>query len=505
MNNKLIRLLNNLTTEDLENMVLDLYEFYYNFVAIGYANNVEANHIRILANKLTEVFLGELTNLCVAIPPRHSKSSIVTLAFPLWLIFENPNLNILIVNAEANLSENFGIRLREYIKLYGSVFNVYLSDVKHSSTHLKFEDKNGQLYKGSIRLVGASGSITGQDADYLILDDIYKGFEDITPTLLDKKIDWFKTMILQRKEPQTKLLILHTRWATNDLQGYLKKTSKEKYSFLSFPAIKEDGLPLWRERYSIEFLKNQLKEMGERLFSSIYQQKPLDETGSFFNIDKIIWHDEPFNFHDEYIEAKVRSWDLAYSDESKGIARDYTVGVPMYRLNKDTYLITDFVYGQFGEDLKNQLIKTSKSDGAGTKILIETGTKGGASAFLYKEYASYLRGYNTKQSEPIGSKVDRATPLKNAILDGKIHIAIMNDELRGELIKQLKAFPLGATHDDIIDAIAYGYTELETNSENLVMTSGKSRRFTFDDEELFLRRNRRNNANRNRRTNRTRI
>lgn len=500
MKNQLIRLLNKLTTEDLENLFLDLYEFYYNFIAIGYANNVEAGHIQILADRLTEVYLGHINNLCVSMPPRHSKSSIVTLAFPLWLIFENPDLNILIVNAEANLSETFGIRLREYIKLYGAVFNVYLSDVKHSSTHIKFENDKGQLYKGSIRLVGASGSITGQDADYLILDDIYKGFEDITPTLLAKKIEWFKTMILQRKEPQTKMLILHTRWATNDLTGYLQKSSEEKYSFLSFSAIKEDGLPLWPERYSIDFLKNQLKEMGERLFSSIYQQKPLDETGSFFNIDKINWHDEPFNWHDEYIEAKVRSWDLAYSDESKGIARDYTVGVPMYRLNKDTYIITDFIYGQFGESLKNQLIKTARLDGTGTKILIETGTKGGASKFLYKEYASYLRGYNTKQSEPIGAKVDRATPLKNAILDGKIHIAVMNDDLRAELIRQLKAFPLGSTHDDIIDAMAYAYSELETSGVNVIGTAGKREKFSLDNPRpTRTYRNRRNNRP-NRRT-----
>lgn len=493
MKNGIIRLLNNLTTEDLENMVLDLYEFYYNFIAIGYPKNVEANHIKILANKLTEVYLDKITNLCVAMPPRHSKSSIVTLAFPLWLIFENPNLNILIVNAEANLSENFGIRLREYIKLYGSVFNVYLSDVKHSSTHIKFENEHGQLYKGSIRLVGASGSITGQDADYLILDDIYKGFEDITPTLLEKKINWFKTMILQRKEPQTKLLILHTRWSTSDLQGYLKENEPNSYSFLSFPAISEDGVPLWRERYSLEFLKQQLKEMGERLFSSIYQQRPLDETGSFFNIDKIIWHDEPFNPNEEGIERSVRSWDLAYSDESKGISRDYTVGVKMFKQNKNSYVITNFVYGQFGEDLKNQLVKTARSDGTGTKILIETGTKGGAAKYLYNEYASYLTGYYTKQSEPIGSKVDRATPFKNAILDGKIHIAVTNDYLRGELIKQLKSFPLGK-HDDIIDAIAYAYSELETGTDASIYGTGGARHYKAIDGNSYRTRRERKNS-----------
>ena len=135
------------------------------------------------------------------------------------------------------MSENFGIRLREFIREYGEIFDVYLSDVKHSSTHIKFEDSKGKLYKGSIRLTGASGSITGQDADLLVLDDVYKGFSDITPTLLDKKIDWYKTMILQRKEPQTKIIILHTRWASNDLIGYLQEHSPEKYDFVSFPAI----------------------------------------------------------------------------------------------------------------------------------------------------------------------------------------------------------------------------------------------------------------------------
>lgn len=473
MKNKLIRKLNKLTTADLENMLLDLYEFYYNFIAITYSNNVDAQHIRILANELTEIFLGYKNNLCVAMPPRHSKTSVVTLAFPLWLIFQNPNLNILIVNAEASLSENFGIRLREFIKLYGAIFNVYLSDVKHSSTHIKFCNKDGVLYKGSIRLVGASGSITGQDADYLILDDIYKGFEDITPTLLEKKIEWFKTKITQRREPQTKLLILNTRWATNDLTGYLQENHPNEYSFLSFPAIKKDGSPLWAERYSIEFLKQQLEEMGERLFSSIYQQKPLDETGSFFNVEKIIWESEPFNKANKQVMA-CRSWDLAYSDESKGISRDSTVGVPMYR-DGEAYYITDFEFGQFGENLKNVLKATAERDGVGMPILIESGTVGGASKFLFNEYAKHLTGFRTYQSEPVGSKVDRATPFKNAILDGKIHVAVMNDNLRAELIKQLKAFPLGA-HDDIIDALSYGFNWLNQYGGGCLISVGAIRK-----------------------------
>jgi len=460
MKMELMNLLNDLSDKDLDLMLNDLYEFYFNFIALRYSNYVDAPHIKEIANNLTELYLNETDkHLCLAIAPRHSKSSIVTLAFPLWLIFQNPDLNILIVNAEASLSENFGIRLREYVKEYGEIFDVYLSDIKHSSTHIKFEDKNGRLYKGSIRLTGASGSITGQDADILILDDIYKGFSDITPTLLDKKIEWFKTMILQRKEPQTKLLILHTRWATNDLQGYLMENSPDKYEFISYPAIKEDGEPLWKERYSIQFLKSQMEEMGERLFSSIFQQKPLDESGSFFNLDKIVWEDDPFDKSDKVIYS-CRSWDLAYSDESKGISRDSTVGVLMHKLNNKHYVISEMEYGQYGEGLKDHLKMIANKDGVKIPILIESGTVGGASKFLFNEYSSYLKGYMTKQSEPIGSKSDRAYGFRQAILDGFIHVHIQSDYIRGEFIKQLSSFPLGK-HDDMIDSCSYAFNFLK--------------------------------------------
>lgn len=459
MKRELVSMLNKLDREDFENMLLDLYEFYYNFIALRYKDYVDAPHIKELADLLMKLYLTDSSkNLCVSIPPRHSKSSIMTIAFPLWLIFQDPDMNILIINAEASLSENFGIRLREYVKDYGEIFDVKVSDVKHSSTHLKFENSKGDLYKGSIRLTGSNGSITGQDADILILDDIYKGFADITPSLLEKKIEWFKTMIIQRKEPDTKLMILHTRWASNDLQGYLMEHSPDKYEFFSYPAIKKDGSPLWAERYTIEFLKAQLEEMGERLFSCIFQQKPLDETGSFFNVDKVIFHDEPFDRSNKKLLA-CRSWDLAYSDESKGIQRDSSAGVLMYRVN-DEYVIADIEHGQYGEYLKQHLKKIAESDTSNITILIESGTVGGASKFLYKEYRSYLRGYTTHQSEPVGAKVDRATPFRQAILDGHVHVYLTDERVRGEFIKQLRSFPLGK-HDDIVDACAYAFNWLK--------------------------------------------
>lgn len=384
------------------------------------------------------------------IPTHNSKSSMVTLAYPLWLIFQNPHLNILIVSNEASLAETFGIKLREYIKKYGAYFGVHLSESKHSSTHLMFEDKKGLA--GSIKLVGANGSITGRDADYIIIDDPYKGFEDITPTLLQKRIDWFDTIIEQRIESHTKLVILHTRWHSNDLQGYFKKNRSEDYHFISFPAIKENGEQLWPEKYTIEKLEKKRESIGERLFQSIFQQKPIDDSSNFFDLNKFHWCAPP----EELTPIQMcRGWDVASSDPGKN---DFTAGVPMYLLNDyKSILITDFVHGQFGKDtsqeIKNQIIL----DGHDNISIIETGVAA-AGALLYDNWEQQLPGYFLERAIPVpnNSKADRATPLKDHIYDGHVYVDIQDNKLRKTFQDEFRAFPNGE-HDDIVDAAAHAF------------------------------------------------
>ena len=384
------------------------------------------------------------------IPTHNSKSSMVTLAYPLWLIFQNPHLNILIVSNEASLAETFGIKLREYIKKYGAYFGVHLSESKHSSTHLMFEDKKGLA--GSIKLVGANGSITGRDADYIIIDDPYKGFEDITPTLLQKRIDWFDTIIEQRIESHTKLVILHTRWHSNDLQGYFKKNRSEDYHFISFPAIKENGEQLWPEKYTIEKLEKKRENIGERLFQSIFQQKPIDDSSNFFDLNKFHWCAPP----EELTPIQMcRGWDVASSDPGKN---DFTAGVPMYLLNDyKSILITDFVHGQFGKDtsqeIKNQIIL----DGHDNISIIETGVAA-AGALLYDNWEQQLPGYFLERAIPVpnNSKADRATPLKDHIYDGHVYVDIQDNKLRKTFQDEFRAFPNGE-HDDIVDAAAHAF------------------------------------------------
>ena len=75
-----------LSKKETNEILNDLYLFYRVFITSNFNDDLEAEHIDLLSQQLTRLHLGDVERLCVAMPPRHSKSSMVTLAFPLWLI-----------------------------------------------------------------------------------------------------------------------------------------------------------------------------------------------------------------------------------------------------------------------------------------------------------------------------------------------------------------------------------------------------------------------------------
>ena len=435
-------------------MYLTPYEVYRKLTI---KDSVPATHVKEISDVLVHVTLNDdyYNRVCVSQPPRTAKSSLITLSYPFWLILNNPDTNIVIVNNTQSLAENFGIRLRQLFIDYKELLelnNIKLSDTKHSNSFFMFETLDGKLYDGSIKLMGTGGTLTGQNVDILICDDLIKGFSDCTPTLLAKKIEWFKSIILQRLEPHSKLIILGTRWASNDIIGYLEQNQPKDYKIIKIPALTDDGNCIWNNRYTPSFFLDRKREIGDRLFEALYQQRPLDETGDFFNLDKVrfITDDELPNYK---IISKVRSYDCAYSDDTKGDVNDRTASVLMLRTIDDYYIIRELRADRYGERLFNVIQSTARLDTPSIPVLIETGTVGGSSKALFDIYKDRLQGYRVEQSKPINSKVDRAYGFKEAILDGKVLICL-DDYSRGQLLEEMRGFPL-MKHDDIIDACSY--------------------------------------------------
>ena len=457
-------------------MYLTPYEVYRKLTI---KDSVPATHVKEISDVLVHITLNDdyYNRVCVSQPPRTAKSSLITLSYPFWLILNNPDTNIVIVNNTQSLAENFGIRLRQLFIDYKELLelnNIKLSDTKHSNSFFMFETLDGKLYDGSIKLMGTGGTLTGQNVDILICDDLIKGFSDCTPTLLAKKIEWFKSIILQRLEPHSKLIILGTRWASNDIIGYLEQNQPEDYKIIKIPALTDDGNCIWDNRYTPSFFLDRKREIGDRLFEALYQQRPLDETGDFFNLDKVrfITDDELPNYK---IISKVRSYDCAYSDDTKGDVNDRTASVLMLRTIDDYYIIRELRADRYGERLFNVIQSTARLDTPSIPVLIETGTVGGSSKALFDIYKDRLQGYRVEQSKPINSKVDRAYGFKEAILDGKVLICL-DDYSRGQLLEEMRGFPL-MKHDDIIDACSYAYNYLSSKGGgNMIGTGAKRHR-----------------------------
>lgn len=239
----------------------NLLLFYYTFVAWRFEDRCEGEHIKYLADKVTQtIYNPKFTNrLAIAMPPQHSKSSLVTVALPVWLTIRNPKLRIFVINAEKELSKTFGIQIRQLMQNIGHYYDMGVSNVQSSNTSLMFT-KNGWLCDGSIKLTGMSGGISGRPADALIIDDPYKGLEmEFTPTALNHSWRDYSSLIEQRARTKTKVILLHTRWHSEDIQGRLLADDyqRSKYEFIELSAIagendilgRQPGEPLWPQYY----------------------------------------------------------------------------------------------------------------------------------------------------------------------------------------------------------------------------------------------------------------
>jgi hypothetical protein len=443
-------------------------------------NSVPARHIQDISELLLETLLDDdkPDRITISQPPRTAKSSLITLSFPFWLILMNPTLNILIVNYSQGLADDFGMILRQLFidnKQLLSERNIYLSDREHSKSKFRFENKDGNLL-GSIKLVGVGGPITGRDVDICICDDLIKGFSDCTPTLLDKLYSWYQNILIPRLEPWSKLFMLGTRWHSQDVIGRLMEEQPEKYRFVTLKALNDDGTCIWSNRYTPDFFTERKQEVGDRVFEAQYQGQPLDETGDYFNIDHLqfIEHQDLNQYH---ITSTVRSYDCAYSDETKGQVNDRTASILMSRTIDDYYIIRELSVGRYGERLFNIIKSTARIDTPNTPIVIETGTAGGSSQFLFDIYKKRLPGYNVQQSLPLTSKSDRAFGFQQALHNDRVLICL-GDEARGELIEEMRGFPF-AKRDDIIDACSHAYNYLTQHTNTGVKTTNRKRKGSY--------------------------
>ena len=129
-----------------------------------------ARHLDLLCDVLEEVERGDLTRLIITMPPRHGKSMTVTESFPSWFIGRNPDRRVIEVSYGSELAQKFGLSNRRKVEEFGmDIFGIRVSSENASKTNWGLVGHPGGMISA-----GIGGSITGQGADLLIIDDPIK-------------------------------------------------------------------------------------------------------------------------------------------------------------------------------------------------------------------------------------------------------------------------------------------------------------------------------------------
>ena len=328
--------------------------------ATGY---VSGWHLDCICEHLEAVTRGELRDLIINIPPRHSKSLIVSVFWPVWQWLARPSLRLLYSSYSEGLSIRDALKSRRVIQSawfqarWGHLFRL-TSDQNAKSRYEN--DKTGYRLATSV-----SGANTGEGGDVIVADDPHNVKEAESVLVREGVLTWWdETMSSRGNDPKTAArVIVMQRVHMDDLTGHLLKTQPGVYHHLALPARYEprvhptpekpepyqpgdpqphDDCPIYPDprtepgellnpdRFDEESLRRLELSMGPYSAAGQLQQNPVPREGRVFSAD---W----FRPLPPYIDTpgkegapslrqslrRVLYFDLAFSEKETA---DYTAG-----------------------------------------------------------------------------------------------------------------------------------------------------------------------------------
>ena len=163
--------------------------------------------------------------------PRGSfKSSLWSVAYPIWRLLKDPNLTILL---DSELYTNSKNLLREIKGHLGSslLINIFgnLAGGKWDEGEIILANRTRNRKEASITVGGIETTKVGQHYDLIIGDDYNSAQNSDSPEKCQKVLDHFKYN-LNILNPGGEYLIIGTRYAELDVIGFLLNTVlEEKY------------------------------------------------------------------------------------------------------------------------------------------------------------------------------------------------------------------------------------------------------------------------------------
>lgn len=387
--------------------------------------------------------------LVIQTPPQVGKSTTITESLPSWLMGKYPEKRVILGSYNDETAERFARRNKEKIVAYGKVlFGIEIGKVNRS-TEFELDGHLGRLISR-----GILGGVTGNPADFMLIDDGIKNRQEAdSPSYRRKLWDEWQNSFKSRLAAHAKVIVIGTPWHEDDYMATMLRT-EDNIRLIRLPIEAEEGDPLgrgvgealcpelgkdnnWLQQFKASYQAS--AEGGQRAWSALYQCSPRVEGG---NLVKRAW----WKYYDpsdiKYFPTTVISVDAAFKDSDDN---DYVAIQVWGKRDNDYYLRYSMnKHMDFPATLQT-LRLLRKLFPETTYILIEDKANGSAIIQTLQHEFIGVVGITPK-----GGKVARVNAISPAIESG--HVFLPNGELwTEEFIDQFTAFPAGA-HDDMVDA-----------------------------------------------------
>ncbi len=223
-------------------------------------------------------------------PPRHGKSRTAGLLVE-WVLGNDQSQKIMTGSYNETLSTMFSKNVRNDIMEKKAERNrIVFSDI-FPDVRIKRGDGAMNLWSleggyNNYLATSPTGTATGFGASLLIIDDLIKNAEEANNELTkEKHWTWFTDTMLSRLEEGGKIIIIMTRWASDDLAGRALDHFKEsgaRIRHISMKALQDDGTMLCDEVLSRKSYEAKIRAMGADIASANYQQEPIDLKGRLY-------------------------------------------------------------------------------------------------------------------------------------------------------------------------------------------------------------------------------
>ena len=469
--------------------------------------------IDAMCEHLEAVTSEEIRHLLITIPPRHTKSTTVSIAWPTWSWIGHPEIRFMFGSYAAELSTEHAVSSRRVIE--SSFYQTHYGD-----RFFLVSDQNVKTYyENSMRgyriSTSVGGTAIGRGGDCLVLDDPHNLKTIDSATARAGTLDFFRKVWSQRfnNAKRGHHVIVMQRGHEDDLANLVRERggfehlnlpseyertpfvimSGETFTVEGFAgdaqerdeliaAVKRkhrtatvedrvqvsaigwqdprdsDGELLWPARFGSQEIAAAKRDLLETGFATQHQQRPVPQEGAMFKRSKlkVFTQDELVELGDDYIEA--RGWDFAATEEAPGMDPDWTVGAKVRRYRTTGHIVVvDVVRGRYGPAEGDAVMRvTTQADGRGC-IVREEQEPGASGKKVIAAHVILLVGYDYAGVRSTGDKATKAKPFSVQVDNGKVWL--LQGEWNTHYLAELTMFPKGK-HDDQVDSSVIAFNEV---------------------------------------------